>query len=279
MVYNKIMYILFDIGATKMRVALSRDKKSFDKNSVKIVPTPDNFVEGVGLFQKLALELAGRRQIKAACGGIAGSLDKKSGILHNAPNMPNWNNKPVRKAFEKALDTKKVYLENDTAIVGLGEAIHGAGKKNKIVAYITVSTGVNGVRIVDGAIDRNAQGFEIGHQIIGGSPTNTLESQVGAVALAKKYRAPASQITDPMIWEIVHMNLAFGVYNSILHWSPDVVVLGGGQVRAGRIKTEKVVSFISKFPSIFAKVPTIKKASLGDLGGICGALEYLKQQK
>lgn len=273
------MYILFDIGASKMRVALSRDKKSFDKNSVKIVPTPDNFAEGIGMFQKLALELTGHRQIKAAAGGIAGSLDQKKGILHNAPNMPDWNNKPIRKTFEKILGTKKIFLENDTAMVGLGEAKQGAGKKNKIVAYITVSTGINGVRIVDGIIDRNAHGFEIGHQIIGGAPEKTLENYVGAAALSKKYHTPLSEINNPMLWDIIHMNLSYGVHNTILYWSPDVMVLGGGQVHAGKISVQKVSAFISKFHNVFADMPPIKKAILGDIGGICGALEYLKQQK
>ena len=258
------MYILFDIGATKMRVALSRDGKSFDKNSVKIVPTPDNFVEGIGVFQKLVLELAGRRQITAAAGGIAGSLDRKKGIIFNSPNMPDWNNKPIRKAFVKVLDTKKIFIENDTAIVGLGEAIHGVGKKNKIVAYITVSTGINGVRVVDGSINRSAQGFEIGHQIIGGSPTNTFESYVGAAALVKKYKMPIVKIQNSMIWEIVHMNLAYGIYNTILHWSPDIVILGGGQVQTGGIKIEKIARREVARPSArrFLQQPLLAKRAV-----------------
>jgi predicted NBD/HSP70 family sugar kinase len=34
------------------------------------------------------------------------------------------------------------------------------GKGPAIIAYITISTGVNGVRIVDGEIDRATYGFE-----------------------------------------------------------------------------------------------------------------------
>jgi len=59
-----------------------------------------------------------------------------------------------------------VFLRNDTAIVGLGEAHAGAGKGHEIVVYITVSTGVGGVRIIKGEIAKNQFGFEIGHQII-----------------------------------------------------------------------------------------------------------------
>ena len=271
------MYILFDIGATQMRIASSRDGKKIA--DVKIVSTPDNFMEGMALFQKLAPELARHERIKAVAGGTAGSLDRKKGMIFDSPNLPDWNNKPLRKTLEQMFDTKKIYLENDTALVGLGEAVEGAGKKNNIVAYVTISTGVNGVRIVDGTIDRSAMGFEIGHQIIGGYPDKTLENAIGAAALARRYNMPASQITDPMVWEIAHLNLAYGLHNTILHWSPDIVVLGGGQVRAGSIKMEKINTFVSKLRHMFPTIPPIKKASLGDLGGIHGALIYLRQQK
>lgn len=271
------MNIIFDIGATKMRIASSVDGKKIRK--IEIVPTPDNLVEAIGLFQKIALEISEHRKITAIAGGIAGSLDRKKGVLVNPPNLPDWKNRPFRKTLEKMFNTKKIYIENDTALVGLGEAVDGASKKYPISAYITVSTGINGVRIVDGAIDRSASGFEIGHQIIGGSPEKTLESYCGAAALMKKYGIPPREIKDPMIWDVIHMNLAYGVHNTILHWSPDVVVLGGGQVRSGDISTQKISEFISKFHNVFAKIPPIKKASLGDLGGIHGALEFLRQQK
>ena len=58
------------------------------------------------------------------------------------------------------------YLANDSDLDGLGEATVGAGKGFNIVAYITVSTGIGGVRIVGGKIDVSTYGFEPGHQII-----------------------------------------------------------------------------------------------------------------
>lgn len=42
----------------------------------------------------------------------------------------------------------------------LAEMGRAAGKGPAIIAYITISTGVNGVRIVDGEIDRATYGFE-----------------------------------------------------------------------------------------------------------------------
>jgi len=269
------MFLLFDIGGTKMRLAISRDGKSFEKP--KILETPNDFHEGMLLFEKTAKQLSGGEKIKLVAGGIAGPLDDKKGMLINSPNLPGWINKPLKKTIETVIGAP-TYIENDAAIVSLGEAIVGAGKDYKIVAYITISTGVGGARIVDGKIDRNAIGFEPGHQIleINGPLCPTcgiaghLEAYVSGTALSKKYGKNPQEITDSKVWNEVAYYLAYGVHNSILHWSPDVVVLGGSMMKS--ISLEKVTATLHKILIIFPKVPPVKRAELGDTGGLYGAL-------
>jgi predicted NBD/HSP70 family sugar kinase len=51
----------------------------------------------------------------------------------NALNLPRWNGAALADDLEAALGTQ-VILENDTALVGLGEATVGAGKGAAVVA-------------------------------------------------------------------------------------------------------------------------------------------------
>ena len=279
------MYILFDIGATKMRVAASFDGRSFDRRYVKIAATPKHFKDGIALLRLLARELsehaprAALRKVIGVAGGVAGSLDAKKETIFHAPNMSKWDNRPLKKELQKAFRTKNVFLENDTALVGLGEAVRGAGRGKQIVAYITVSTGINGVRIVNGEIDRSALGFEIGHQILDKNTAHTMEYFAGAAALKKRYGMPAEKIHNPAVWKMAIKYLAIGIHNIILHWSPHVVVLGGGTIQSGNINAAHVEKSVNKILTIFPKSPPIKKASLGDLGGLYGALAFLHQQK
>src|SRR3989344_5345381 len=158
------MHILFDIGGTKMRVAASRDGRGLDE--VRVEKTiPYDFEEGMRVFESLVTDVAGGESITHVVGGIAGALNREKTHLVNSPNIGGWVHKPLKEVLETRFKAK-VFLENDTALVGLGEAVHGAGKGFSIVAYITVSTGVGGVRVVDGAIDKNIFGFEPGHHII-----------------------------------------------------------------------------------------------------------------
>ncbi|MCR4330874.1 MAG: ROK family protein [Patescibacteria group bacterium] len=277
------MYILFDIGGTKMRIALSRDEKSF--NDPVIVDTPQKFEDGISLFRETVSALVGGERILAMAGGIAGVFDKKKGMLSNSPNLPDWIGKPLREELEKACDTK-VFIENDSALVGLGEALVGSGGGFNVVAYITVSTGVGGARIIEGKIDEAVIGFEPGHQIIDPDNTlcpecegNDLESYVSGVAVGKRYGMKPYEIKEETLWEeTLPKFLAYGLNNTVVHWSPDVVVLGGSMIVGDpAISVEATERYLKEIMHIFPNIPVIKKATLGAEGGLHGALAYLKQ--
>ncbi len=268
------MYLLFDIGGTKMRLALSGNRKSFGK--VKIVPTPKRFSEAMGLFGKTARELANGKKFSLAIGGTPGPFNKARTKIF-PQNLPQWKNKDLKKALEKTLRAK-VYLENDSALVGMGEVIYGAGKGRKIVAYLTISTGVGGARIVEGKIDRNSFGFEPGGQIIDKGLSKTLEDMISGKALEHRYHKKPHEILDPKIWNQTARLLAVGLNNTIVHWSPDVIVLGGSMMKKIGIPIPRVREHLKKILR-FPAMPAIRKASLGDLGGLYGALAFLKDLK
>ena len=218
--------------------------------------------------------------------GIAGSLNQEKTGLIAAPNLGSWEGKDIKKTLKT---DAKIYIENDTALVGLGEATAGAGRNYQVVAYITVSTGVGGARIVNKRIDINRYGFEPGHQIVDLDNTvcgpdceniehhglGHLDNLISGKALEQKTGKPAVEITDQEVWNKHADHLATGLYNTILHWSPDVVVLGGSMITGNpAIPFERVVKKTTEIMHAFPVLPEIKKAELGDIGGLEGALYY-----
>lgn len=265
------MYLLFDIGGSKMRFAVSPDGKQIGKPI--ILSSPRNFDEALEKISQIARELSPNQPITKAAGGIAGIFNHDRTVLLNSPHNPNWSNQPVKEKMSKVLGCE-VYLENDTAIVGLGEATTGPGIGHSIVAYITVSTGVGGARIVNGRIDPTSVGFEPGHQIIdieGGQ----LEDYIAGATLEQKYGKHPDEIIDPHIWDEVAKYLAIGIHNTICYWSPDVVILGGGITKS--INLDQVQIYLKQTFNIYTDLPEIEKSKLDDLGGIYGALSYLNQ--
>ena len=279
------MYILFDIGGTNIRVAASRDGDMF--GTPAIVPTPTDFDQGIRLIHETALSLAGGETVFAVGGGIAGPLSRDRAMLLNSPHLGGWNEKPLKKSLE-GLFGAPVFVENDAAIVGLGEAVVGAGKGHSVVAYITVSTGVGGTRIVDGKIDVSAMGFEPGHQIIdaGGALHQNmvagrgidLEGYISGSAVTERYGKKPKEITDMAFWDDMARLLAYGLNNTIVHWSPDIVVLGGSMMNKIGIPVDRVRAHLKKILHIYPELPPIEHSTLGEIGGLHGALHFVKQQ-
>jgi predicted NBD/HSP70 family sugar kinase len=277
------MYLLFDIGATKTRLGVSLDGKEVSQN--KISPTPEKFDDAMAVFETLTCELIRGKSIEKSAGGIRGVLNKEKDSLEKDTLLGDWVGKPLGKKISE-ITGSEVFLENDTAMCGLGEANYGAGINFGIVAYLTVSSGVGGVRIVKGEIDENFLGFEPGHQIIDVDASIfpqsekeflELEDCVSGRALESRYNKDPRDIKEISAWKEIEKLLSIGITNTILHWTPNVVVLGGGVAQDDQMSIDRIRGYIEKYLKVFPQKPEIKKGELKDLAGLYGSLFRLRQ--
>ncbi len=280
------MYFIFDIGGTKIRVAVSADRKTISNYTV--FSTPGDFKEGVGMIVSAARGLTNGQKITAIAGGIGAPLDKnKSGVASSYEtvdkSLSHWAGESLRDELEAELRAP-VFLENDTVMIGLAEASQIKNHENKIVVYYTVSTGVGGSLIINGKVGENAFGFEPGNQII--DPTQSLcpdcrkpgrlEDLIGGNYIENRTGKLPEEINDEKFWDNIAKYLAIGLTNSAVHWSPDVIILGGSLMY--KISINKVKECFAENLNIYPKIPKIKKAKLGDLGGLQGSIEYLNSK-
>lgn len=265
------MVLVFDLGATQTRVSLSSDSVHLEKPYIFATDSskdgPEHFI------RELKHHIRGR-DIEMIAGGIAGTIDREHGILLESPNLPEWRNVPMKKLLAR-FSSGEVILENDTAVVGLGETVNQWPKG--VAVYVTVSTGVNGARFVDGCIDRSTFGFEAGRILIPSAEgeQKSLEALIGGHALQQRYGRLPRDIDDPKVWEAEAGYLAEGLYNMILLWSPEVIILGGSMMKD--IPIALVKDKLQKLPVVFPVLPELVPAQLGALGGLHGALEMIRQ--
>lgn len=84
---------------------------------------------------------------------------------------------------------------------------------------------------------------------------------------------------DPMWDQYAHL-LAYGLNNTILHWSPNVVVLGGAMIVGDpSIPIDATRAYLENILKVFPELPDIKKAELEDFGGLYGAMVYVNQHR
>ncbi|MEY2665500.1 MAG: hypothetical protein RLZZ480_605 [Candidatus Parcubacteria bacterium] len=276
-------YVLFDIGGTKTRIAISSDLKTLEK--VENFKTPGAFADGMQKMVETIKKLTPDKP-KAIAGGVRGLLSEDKTGIENDGILSKWAGKSIVDALKKEFKCD-VFLENDSAIAGLGEAIFGAGKGLDIVAYHTVSTGVGGARIDNGEIDHASVGFEPGKQILdidrtilGDDIAPTLENLVSGTAIEQRYGMKPYEIPQSdVLWEELAEYLAQGLRNTTLYWSPEVIVIGGSMVIGDpKIKIDAIRKYTVHALEGIEPAPFIAEAKLGDEAGLYGAMALIKSR-
>src|SRR5262245_44272828 len=165
-------YLGIDLGGTNIKAGVV-DDTGRPVSSVSVVTHADRGPE-VGLE---ALAEAGRQAVArsglgwgriAAVGlGSPGTMDIRAGMLLEPPNLPGWDNFPIRDRLAEALG-KPTAFQNDANAAAYGEYWAGAGRGAESLVMFTLGTGVGcGIvehgRIIEG---RHSNGAECGHLIV-----------------------------------------------------------------------------------------------------------------
>ena len=91
-------------------------------------------------------------------------MNPASGVLTDAPNLPDWHEVPLGPTLSQQLGLQ-VVVENDANAAALGEYVAGSGRGAIAMLFVTVSTGIGGGIVLGGSIYRGATraAGEIGH--------------------------------------------------------------------------------------------------------------------
>ena len=163
-------YAGVDLGATNLSAVVGDDEGAVLGSAGR--PTPQGptgieVTEAVIRTVREACEEAGvePREIRAAGIGSIGPFDLAEGTVVNPANLPDTVDRiPLVGPIEKLVDSRQVYLHNDTNAGVIGERFHADRNPDDMV-YLTISSGIGAGVTVDGEVldgwDGNAG--EVGH--------------------------------------------------------------------------------------------------------------------
>ena len=150
-----------DLGGTKLAAALfTRTGKILRKS---VVPLEGRQGRAVGelICGELKTLLAAARAKRVRVSAIGVSVP---GISHSgtgkvwAPNIPGWEDYPLRREILAALPDKRiqVVIDSDRAAYILGETWRGVAKGCRNAIFLAVGTGIGAGILIDGRILRGA---------------------------------------------------------------------------------------------------------------------------
>jgi glucokinase len=299
-------YISADVGGTQLRVAvypLDGDKPIQQRR----IPTRGKGTPIERLLVLISSVWPDEGRVRAIAAAFPGPIDPFSGILISAPNIPGWENLPIRQILAEHFKVP-VVVGNDANLAALAEWRFGAGKGHHNLIYMTISTGIGGGIIVDDRLLLGQRGLagEMGHvtvspdgPVCGCGHCGHLESFSSGTGLARYFNeqvALGRETTIPMdptptskeISKAAEMGdllaretmaragfyLGIGLANYLHIFNPSLVILGGGVSCSGPAFYDPLRASLKQhlLRPEFADSLVLTTAALGDDVVLLGAL-------
>jgi glucokinase len=158
-----------DIGGTKTAVLLSTqppETLARAEFSTRPAKGPDHALNLMkkAIHELLAEERLGISTVKRLGISCGGPLDPVRGIIQSPPNLPTWDNVPIKAILEEEFQAECL-IENDANAGAVAEHRFGAGKGCQNMVFLTMGTGLGGGIIIDGRLYRGTNDLagEVGH--------------------------------------------------------------------------------------------------------------------
>jgi glucokinase len=166
------LFVGVDLGGTNIKVGVVDDLgRPLSHLSIRTEPHsgPEDGAQRMGQAVRDAIQQAGATaQCVARVGlGSPGTMDIPAGMLLDPPNLPTWQNFPIRDRLSHHCGLP-VAFQNDANAAAYGEFWVGSGQDWHSMVMFTLGTGVGCGIIIDHLIfdGENSHGAECGHIII-----------------------------------------------------------------------------------------------------------------
>ena len=288
-----------DLGGTNLRAA------AIDRSGKMLQKISGGTQLSEGREAVVADMVAGIKNLRNQCGesgltgvgvGVPGFIIMEKGIITDSPNLPGFEDFPVRDEIERQLGAP-VVLENDANAAALGEKWMGAGRDYNDLVLLTLGTGVGGGIISGGKILHGFVGMagEIGHMTVAptGNPCGCgnqgyLEKHSSATAVVAMARMMGlgHDLTSEAVFDLaaagdekakaifVAMGQALGTALANLSniFNFPLYLLSGGMLPARDFFAPTMLAECHRRSYVFRKTSTrIDKATLGNEAGLYGS--------
>ena len=307
------MILAIDIGGSQFGLMLSTSKGQVIQHHQRSTKRTDGAQKMIHHILSDSRTLIDKSEKSIlACGiGFGGPVNFNTQKIINSTHVKGWDNCALPKIITKELGIPAI-VDNDANVGALGEFTFGAGKGSTNLVYYTISTGIGGGIIINGQIYRGSNGNagELGHcPIHQNGPRcdcgnkGCLEALCSGTAIGKRAQKAvqkhprkgrlirqlsngnpitaktlfdAAKQKDPFAQTLVQeicTDLGMGVATAQNAFAPNVIVIGGGVSKAGRVLFDPLRKTTDQYlMPIHRPHLNIRQAKLKDRSVLFGAV-------
>lgn len=315
---NRLGYIIgIDVGGTNTRGILA----DLSGNTIHFLKVKTRAKEGketvLNKVISLVNELTGlsgiqKERIFGIGMSISGIINSYEGVSVFCPNIPGWENYPVKKIMEKEFGLP-VCIDDSVRCAAVAEKRFGIAKDNDNFIFISIGKGIGMGAIIDGKIYRGSMGLagELGHitvsedgplcncgnkgclEVIASGPGILKRAREGiengvVTSISKEINDDIGNLTVEIISKAANEGDKFAYYlinrtgeyigiaiaAALNLFGSDLVVLWGGILESGDIILDAIKRTVKmRALEFISKRVRIEKTGLGDNIAALGAAQ------
>jgi glucokinase len=300
-------FVTVDIGGTQIRAAAYPESGTKPLSVRKISTRGDGESAFDRIVDLIHSVWPAPDEVLSITVAAPGPVDPYVGIVASAPNIPGWDNFPLRERLENVFHVP-AHLGNDANLAALGEWRFGAGQGHSHLLYITISTGIGGGVIVDNNLLLGAHGLaaELGHvtvlpdgPVCGCGQRGHLEAVAAGPAIAAYVREQIALGAESSLDGVSDLSaravgeaavagdrlaiqalaragelIGIAVADFLAIFNPSIVIFGGGVSFSGDVLLAPLRRSLQThvMDAAYLEDLVITTAALGDDAGLLGAL-------
>lgn len=292
-------YVGIDIGGTDIKYGIIDDQGNIIESNK--VPTPKT---KIGLLNALK-PICNMYPEVSGIGISAPGMIQSDGLMITAGALFECYGMNMIEEIQKFYEGP-IAVENDVNCAALAELWTGSGKNNHNFLVVAVGTGIGGAIVIDNKLYRGSRymagefGFQKMNALSKDDPDNTMLSRTGSVfgGLIRMYeeqsgemldgktifrRAEKGEVLARSIIEAFYTNLSTAIFNLIVSFDPEVVLVGGAiSRRKGFIETinTKIEQIRREYgDQLEVELAQVKACTHFNDAGIIGAVANLLKQE
>jgi glucokinase len=228
--------------------------------------------------------------------GVSIAAVVKDGTVLYAPNLPNWEGRPLAQRWRQIFGCPVSVVYDGHAWLA-GEAWLGAGRGYRHIVLVVMGTGVGGAVMIDGhiALGRDHVAGAIGWipMASAGDSRETLEQRIAGPAVARRLShalgraavsedlvglAEAGNQAAHAVLSAVLEDTAQGLVTLISLGNPEMIILGGGLGLALARYADALLSMVERHAQpIAGRHLRLVAAQLGGDAGWIGAARFARE--
>ncbi|MFN0105191.1 MAG: ROK family protein [Bryobacteraceae bacterium] len=235
--------LALDIGGTKFTLAVFDDAGQMIRRESRATDREGGKEWMLARIAETAREWAVSTPLHRCAIGFGGPVDFEKQMVALSTHVGGWSDFDLCGWVRRELGIDSVVMDNDANVGALGEGVHGAGRGDRPLFYMTLSTGIGGGILTMDGVYRGADSYagELGHLTIRPDGPDCLCGSQGCFErmccglwLERDHGKSTKELMDdPVFVKSYVIDLALGLKACVMLLNPARIVIGGGISKAG----------------------------------------------